>query len=359
MARPGVLVGFGVIAEGHAAGYRRQAAMEIVAVVDPSPERRCAAESALPGVRTYSSLDAALDRERPGFVDICTPPMLHWPLMVACLDRGIDVLCEKPLVMDGQEAAALCSALSASKGRLYPCHNYKFAPAVRAMAEHLTACGPVLGGEFTTVRCGHALGVPEWNAHWRRQRSIGGGGILRDHGPHSIYLAEHLVGRPVTRVSCRLRYPAAGPWRTTEEEAAIALFFDDVVINVRLTWNGSERSTRYFVSTDGGAVALVGDEVEIVSDGRRTVQTFPSAFDDPRHGSWFALMLEDAAARLQDPEGTRPLTGEAMRTIAAIEGAYRSANEGGRRISLSLGAGSTSGEASSELLDGPLSGALW
>lgn len=206
MARPGVLVGFGVIAEGHAAGYRRQAAMEIVAVVDPSPERRCAAESALPGVRTYSSLDAALDRERPGFVDICTPPMLHWPMMVACLDRGIDVLCEKPLVMDGQEAAALCSALSASKGRLYPCHNYKFAPAVRAMAEHLTACGPVLGGEFTTVRCGHALGVPEWNAHWRRQRSIGGGAYFATMGRTAFTLpSTSWVDRsPESRADCAI-----------------------------------------------------------------------------------------------------------------------------------------------------------
>ena len=134
----GMLGGFGVIAEGHAAGYRQQDAMEIVSVVDPSAERRHAAEAALPGVRTYPALDLALEWERPSFVDVCTPPVFHLPMMVECLSRDIDVLCEKPLVMNGQELAVLRSALAASAGRLYPCHNYKFAPAVQAMVGHFS-----------------------------------------------------------------------------------------------------------------------------------------------------------------------------------------------------------------------------
>lgn len=193
MGTGGILVGFGVIAEGHVAGYRRQAAMEVAAVVDPSPERRRAAEAALPSVRVYPTLDAALESERPSFVDICTPPVFHLPTMLYCLSRDIDVLCEKPLVMDRQELAVLRSALAVSAGRLYPCHNYKFAPAVRAMVGHLSDRRP-LGGRFTIVRCGHALGVDAWDPHWRRRQSVGGGGILRDHGPHSVYLAPTLHG---------------------------------------------------------------------------------------------------------------------------------------------------------------------
>ena len=41
--------------------------MEVAAVVDPSPERRRAAEAALPTVRVYTTLDAALESERPTF----------------------------------------------------------------------------------------------------------------------------------------------------------------------------------------------------------------------------------------------------------------------------------------------------
>lgn len=333
MGTGGILVGFGVIAEGHVAGYRRQAAMEVAAVVDPSPERRRAAEAALPSVRVYPTLDAALESERPSFVDICTPPVFHLPTMLYCLSRDIDVLCEKPLVMDRQELAVLRSALAVSAGRLYPCHNYKFAPAVRAMVGHLSDRRP-LGGRFTIVRCGHALGVDAWDPHWRRRQSVGGGGILRDHGPHSVYLAEHFVGRPVTGVSCKLSYPTDGPWINTEEAVNMTLYFDDEVVDVCLTWNGSERRTRYEIDLDEGTIALDGDAVEVTSTETRTVSTFPSDFDDPRHGEWFARLLTDAAVRLQEPDGTRPLIDEAFRTIQTIDDAYRSAADDGRRIEL-------------------------
>lgn len=329
----GMLVGFGVIAEGHAAGYRQQDAMEIVSVVDPSAERRHAAEAALPGVRTYPALELALEWERPSFVDVCTPPVFHLPMMVECLSRDIDVLCEKPLVMNGQELAVLRSALAASAGRLYPCHNYKFAPAVQAMVGHFSDRQP-LEGRFTIVRCGHALGVDPWDPHWRRRLSVGGGGILRDHGPHSVYLAEHFVGKPATGVSCMLGYPTIGPWMDTEETVDMTLFFDDVLVDVHLTWNGSERRTRYEIDLDEDTIALDGDSVEVISTGTRAVSTFPSDFDDPRHGEWFACLLADAAVRLQEPDGTRPLIDEAFRTIQTIDGAYRSAAEGSRRIAL-------------------------
>ena len=114
----------------------------------------------------------------------------------------------------------------------------------------------------------------------------------------------------------------------------MTLYFDDEVVDVCLTWNGSERRTRYEIDLDEGTIALDGDAVEVTSTETRTVSTFPSDFDDPRHGEWFARLLTDAAVRLQEPDGTRPLIDEAFRTIQTIDDAYRSAADDGRRIEL-------------------------
>src|SRR5437762_14281398 len=97
----GALIGFGnVAAYGHWPAYAESKDFEIVAVVDPSPERRRVAQQLRPDLTVYSSFEEFL-QARPGpaidFVNICTPPAAHVKMAQECVRRGWNGICEKPL----------------------------------------------------------------------------------------------------------------------------------------------------------------------------------------------------------------------------------------------------------------------
>ena len=189
----GALIGFGFIAErGHAPAYASATSpLQICAVADPSPQRRRAIQRVLPGATIYGTATELLARERLDFVDICTPPSAHAPIALAAFERGLHVLCEKPLALTPQQADAMAQAAIRANRVLYPGHSYRHAPVIQTVREILARdlVGPVHMATIDTFRTGHARGTPEWLPDWRRDPRYSGGGILMDHGPHTSYLA--------------------------------------------------------------------------------------------------------------------------------------------------------------------------
>ena len=113
----GAIVGFGEVARhGHWPAYAQNVNIRIVGVVDRTEERRSLAESLIPGVRVFPTLDTLAAEMRVDFVDICTPPALHAGPMREAIARGWHVLCEKPLLLDaGLIDTAISAGVSANQ----------------------------------------------------------------------------------------------------------------------------------------------------------------------------------------------------------------------------------------------------
>ncbi len=85
----GAILGFGNVAvHGHAPGWRRRRDVEIVAVTDTRPAQRALLGAHLPGVGWRASAEALLAEPGLDFVDICTPPSSHAPLIRAARPRA-------------------------------------------------------------------------------------------------------------------------------------------------------------------------------------------------------------------------------------------------------------------------------
>src|SRR5512136_2014492 len=95
----GALVGYGFIgAQGHVPAYRRRDDVALVAVADLCPARLALARAELPGVACHPSAEALLAAGHElDFLDVATPPCDHAAIAHAAFDRGLHVLCEKPL----------------------------------------------------------------------------------------------------------------------------------------------------------------------------------------------------------------------------------------------------------------------
>jgi len=331
----GVIVGFGTIAMGHLLGYSQVDDLDITAIVDSSPVRRAQAAGRF-GLRAYATFAEMLDHETPEFIDICTPPSSHGEYLRLGMDFGLHVLCEKPLLLPGAGGNDdLTARIRRSDSVVYPCHNYKFAPILGLMDEVIRRpeFGAVLNAKFRTLREGHAVGVPDWNPHWRRDPAFSGGGILRDHGPHSIYLAAHLTGSRPLAVSCLTGNLRRDEYGDTEDTAILTIRCDsDVQIMLDLTWSAGFRNSYYSVVGSNGSIVVENDDIRYTIGGQVNHTVLPSNFDDPSHTDWFRPMFGDFLEKVAHPEQLDGLLAEALMTSVVIDSAYASAADGGRWV---------------------------
>src|SRR4051794_14902291 len=91
----GGLIGCGYVAAFHLEAWTRQTRGRLVAVCDRERER--AEKACAYGVCTaYGDAAEMLARERLDFVEICTRPEAHLPLVRLAAAQGVPILCQKP-----------------------------------------------------------------------------------------------------------------------------------------------------------------------------------------------------------------------------------------------------------------------
>jgi predicted dehydrogenase len=312
----GAIIGFGAVAEhGHTPAYARSTEIEIVAVVDPTEERRNAARLCFPGattVATIAQLPDAID-----FVDICTPPSRHGKLMLGALARGWNVLCEKPLVLDLAELEQVRSVAAETERAVVPVHNWKYAPIIRRATDALRsdAVGTLREIEIDTLRIEDCAAADPNNPNWRRDPALAGGGILMDHGWHAIYLARHWFGEDPAAIEVELHRTAIG----IEDEAELTLHFPTGCARIFLTWRAETRRNTIRLKGDRGTIAIEDDVLKIGAQ----VTPFQSALSaGSHHADWFAAMLPDVIDSFRSPANAWAEFEEAAICLSTIRRAY-------------------------------------
>lgn len=331
----GAIVGFGVIAgTGHTPAYLTMPEHQIVAMADPVQARRQAARKQLPGVRTYATYQELLEGEKDlDFLDIATPPVYHLEIARAAAERGLNVLCEKPITTSVDEAKALLLAARDNRVTIFPCHNYKHAPVVKEMRGAIESglIGTVRSATLSTFRTTNAKGTPEWNIDWRRQKEYAGGGIVMDHGSHSCYLTfMWFGGKPPRSVQART-YGLVGDF-DTEDNVCCALNFDDGFAQMHLSWTAGVRKVIYALQGSDGAVVVDEDEAQFFHNGEVERRTIVSKFDDASHTEWFTSMFRQFEGDIAAGNHVTSELVEAYWCIATIEAIYRSQAEQSREV---------------------------
>lgn len=136
------VVGFGVMGKNHAGVYAALPYTDLVAVVDPSEERRAEAAqrfavATFPDVATMltvTSLSGPLDA-----VSVAAPTSHHYHVTRQLLGAGVHVLVEKPVAASVAEAEKL-AALSRRTGLILQVgHITRFYQAVELLGERISA----------------------------------------------------------------------------------------------------------------------------------------------------------------------------------------------------------------------------
>jgi len=186
--------GHGGIAEVLSSGNAR-----LVAIAEDGsdgPQRRQAAEARY-GVPVYADWQRMLDRESPDLAIVCPPHDQKAAVTVACLQRDVHVLVDKPLAIDHQGLDRIEQALAQSRAELQMMLTERFNPLFVALQQlvasgrlgRLAGCVAMRPHEFTIVQ------TEPWM--WDPARE---GGIFLDLMIHDIDLVRWLTGAEVVAV---------------------------------------------------------------------------------------------------------------------------------------------------------------
>ena len=379
MAEIGVgLVGYKFMGRAHSNAYRQ---LPRFFDVDPSPRMAAicgrdkagvkeAAESL--GWESYETdYRRLIARDDVGLVDVVTPGNTHREIVLAALEAGKHVICEKPLANTLAEAEEMLLAAREAGTINTVCFNYRRAPAVQ-LAKKL-----VEEGRLGTIRHWRATYLqdfimdPEFPLIWRLKKELAGSGALGDIGAHSVDLAQFLLGgisevvgmmetfvkeRPLEEASAGGGLLASGGAQTGEvtvdDAAAFLARFESGAMGTFEATRfaaGRRNENAFEINGSKGSVAFnlermnelevffVDDEADV--QGFRTVNVTEP--DHPFAGAWwppghiigyehtFVHTMKDLMDGIGAGESPAPTFEDAYRVQAVLDAVERSAEKGG------------------------------
>ncbi|WP_240231423.1 Gfo/Idh/MocA family protein [Devosia lacusdianchii] len=186
----GVGIGRSHIVEGYVPNADK---FKVLALCDLNVERMTPIADEFGVERRVTDFDDVLAMDDIDIIDICTPPMLHHPMVMAALKAGKHVICEKPLVGSLSQVDEVMAQEKVSKGKLMPVFQYRFGDGIeqaKAIIDAGIAGKPFVGTVETMWRRGPDYYAVPWRGKWATEL----GGVLMTHAIHQHDLFTYLMG---------------------------------------------------------------------------------------------------------------------------------------------------------------------
>ena len=233
---PGAFIG-----DVHRKALRMDGKIEIVCGafdIDPAKSKQMGQELFLDPSRTYGTYQEMIEKElalpenqRIDFVTITTPNNWHFPIAKAFLEAGFNVMCEKPMTINVEEAKELAKIVEKSGQVFGLMHNYTGYPMVK-LARDMVSKGDL--GKIRKIVVQYPQGwlatavekTGSQQAEWRTDpKRSGGSGCGGDIGTHAENLAEYITGLKMTHVCAELTTFVEG--RLLDDDVNCIVKFDN------------------------------------------------------------------------------------------------------------------------------------
>ena len=222
----------------------------------------------LPEDRVYTTYQEMFEKEaqlpegvRMDFVSIVTPNFVHFDPAMMALDKGFNVVLDKPMTFTLEEAYKLKEKIDETGLTFALTHTYSGYPAVKH-ARQMIAEGKF--GKIRKIFVEYPQGwlstkledVGNVQASWRTDpKRSGKAGCMGDIGTHAHHLAEYMTGLKVTELCSELNIFV--PNRLLDDDGACLLRFDNGAKGVLMATQiaaGEENAIRIRIYGDKGGL---------------------------------------------------------------------------------------------------------
>lgn len=230
------LVGCGAISEVHLEAINKNKNAQLVSLCDLNKKtlKKITNKYSCKGYLSYSDM---LEKEKLDIVHICTPHFLHKDMIIEALNRNINVISEKPIVMNKIEGYQVEKALSISKGKLGVAFQNRYNPTSLKIKKYIE---DKKLGELKALKA-----FLTWErkkeyyteSNWKGKHETEGGGFLINQAIHTIDLMQWFGGEVLSvDGSCSTR--TLSEYISVEDTAEIFLKFHNQRIGLFYGTNG-------------------------------------------------------------------------------------------------------------------------
>ena len=313
------LIGAGAIAQAYAQAFTQSDRATLAAVVDcRTAAAQAMAEAA--GCAAFESVAQMLDEMELDAAIVCTPPATHRDICLELMQRGVHVLCEKPLSIDSASAREMIGAAEVHNIVFTMASKFRYVADV-AQAKSLIASGVI--GEvvlFENVFTGRVDMTQRWNS----DPLIAGGGVLIDNGTHSVDVTRFCLGELAEIQAMEGHRIQELPVEDTAKMFVRSR--SGVLASIDLSWSVS-KELPYFIAVYGSAgTLLVGwRESKYRRAGDQEWTVFGKGYDK---FDAFRRQIENFAGAVRGEEPLVVTPEDALASVQVIEAAYRSLSRG-------------------------------
>ena len=197
------LIGCGRIATNHMKAAVNNE-LEIVAVCDVLPEKM---EAILEkheladdkSIKRYTDYKEMIEKEQPELVSIATESGIHAEIALYCIDKGVNVIIEKPMAMSIEDADKIIALAEEKHVKVSACHQNRFNVAVQELRKAIET------GRFGKLSHGSIhvrwnrnqgyYGQAPWRGTWAED-----GGALMNQCIHGIDLLRWMMGDEIEEI---------------------------------------------------------------------------------------------------------------------------------------------------------------
>jgi predicted dehydrogenase len=235
---------------------------------DPQKAKASAPSYDIQADRAYGSYRELVDAEaalaegqRVDFVSIATPNHTHFEIAKAALEKGFNVVCDKPMTFDYRQACELQKLVEKSGVVFAVSHNYTGNPLVRQAREMIRA------GELGEIQAVRSFYIQGWlrtrleksgqkQSAWRTDPAkSGAAGCFGDIGTHAFNLARYMTGLLPEQVSAHLKIFEEGR-QLDDYGHAVITFENGALGTVTASQISHGRENDIFIEIDGTKGAL-------------------------------------------------------------------------------------------------------
>ena len=262
------IIGLGNMGAGHARSIIEGKCPELTlaAIANDNAERLAwARENLCPDLKCFEDAVQMLDSGLIEACIVCTPHYDHPKYAVACMERGIHVMVEKPAGVYTKQARQMNEAAKAHPDVVF---GMMFNQRTNCVYRKLRKL--VQSGDYGQLRRANWI-ITNWyspqcyydSGSWRATWAGEGGGVLLNQCPHQLDLWQWILGMPA-RLQSHMRF---GQWHDIEVEDDVTTYmeYENGATGVLVTSTGDAHGTnRLEVQLDRARLIVENDKLSLL-----------------------------------------------------------------------------------------------